>query len=78
MRDFKKVEIDGEFYLYPVPVIKNNKYLILCGTLSEAEEMQTAISEKRILHPDEQSHHFTTVRYHTDEKTPILKFSSVK
>lgn len=76
MRDFKKVEIDGEIYLYPVPVIKNNKYLILCGSESDADQMLTALSQKKITHPDEGSNDFTTLRFHTDGRTPILKIKS--
>ena len=72
MRDFKKIEIDGEIYLYPVPVIKTNKYLILCGTDTDADQMQSDLMQKGITHPDENHHDFFMVRHHTDGKTPIF------
>ncbi len=72
MRDFKKVEIHGEIYLYPVPVIKNNKYLIHCGSEIKADLIITAVSQKKIPHPDENNHSFVTKGYHTDGKTPIF------
>ena len=72
MRDFKKVEIGGEIYLYPVPVIKNNKYLIHCGTETDADQIHSDLMQKRITHPDEGHQDFFMARHHTDGKTPIF------
>lgn len=71
-RTFKKVIIDSEIFLYPVPVIKEQKYLIQCGSDLAADEFVTAVEKGEFSHPDENSHDFVTVRHHTDGKTPIL------
>lgn len=72
MRDIKTTKIDGKIYLFPVPVVKERKYLIHCSTMNEAEAITRAIKEEKITHPDLISEHFLFLTYHTDKQTKIF------
>jgi len=72
MREMRTTKIDGKIYLFPVPVVKERKYLIFCTTMDEAEKISKAIKENRITHPDLISEHFIFLTYHTDKQTKIF------
>lgn len=72
-REFKKVEIDGSIHLYPIPVIREKKYLIECGSDEEAGNLMTLIDQNLIPHPDTDLSEFQLKGHHTDGKTPIYR-----
>lgn len=72
MREMRSTEIEGRIYLFPVPVVKERKYLIFCSSKEEAEKITVAIREKRITHPDLLSDHFMFLTYHSDKQTKIF------
>lgn len=72
-REFKTVEIDGIFHLYPIPVIKEKKYLLKCGSSDDAQKLITLIDKNIIEHPDTSTAVFERLGFHTDGKTPIYQ-----
>ncbi len=72
MREMKATEIEGRIYLFPVPVIKDRKYLIFCTSTSEAEKLARAIKEEKVTHPDLISEDFIFLTYHSDKQTKIF------
>jgi len=42
MREFKITTLHGNIYIYPVPVMKESKYLISCEFLQEAHELMSS------------------------------------
>jgi hypothetical protein len=72
MRELRLTKIEGRIYLFPVPVVKDRKYLIFCTTVAEAEEVILDVREKKIPHPDLISEHFIFLTYHNDKETKIF------
>lgn len=72
MREMRTTKIDGKIYVFPVPVVKERKYLIFCSSMSEAEMITKAIKEEKVTHPDLISEHFMFLTYHTDKQTKIF------
>ena len=72
MRELRTTKIDGKIYLFPVPVVKERKYLIFCSTMEEAQTITQAIQKEKITHPDLISEHFLFLTYHTDKQTKIF------
>jgi hypothetical protein len=72
MRELKITTIQGIIFLYPVPVIKEKKYLIRCESLEKANELIQEISNQKIQHPDNGSPDFQFVSLHTDQQTKIF------
>ena len=72
-REFKKVEIDGSIHLYPIPVIKDKKYLIECRSDEEASKLMGLIEQNLIPHPDADLSGFQLKGHHTDGRTPIYR-----
>jgi hypothetical protein len=72
-REFKTTQIDNHYYLYPIPVIKNQKYLIQCSDYNQSIELIRLIHNKEIIHPDNSLSQFIRLGTHTDNKTPIYK-----
>jgi len=71
-RQYKKSKINGETYLYPIPVIKNSKYLIYI----EKEYVAFFIDSWKngfLTHPDENPSYLKGVMLHSDDRTPIMK-----
>lgn len=64
--------IDGRFYLFPVPVLKERKYLISCSSKDEADLISEAIICKKVQHPDLITEDFIFLTYHTDKRTKIF------
>lgn len=71
MREMRVTTIQGKVYLFPVPVIKERKYLILCSTENEAYLISKAIQEGLLVHPDLISSDFVYFTHHTDNQTKI-------
>lgn len=72
MRDLKVTKIEGRIYLFPVPIVKDRKYLIFCTSMAEAELIMKEVREGKITHPDLISEHFIFLTYHTDKHTKIF------
>lgn len=72
MRELRQTKIDGRIYLFPVPVIKERKYLVSCSTEEEAKKIISAVHEKKIPHPDLISEHFVFLTFHSDQQTKIF------
>lgn len=72
MREMRTTRIEGKIYLFPVPVVKERKYLIFCTSMEEAGAIAKAIAEKKLPHPDLISEHFIFLTYHTDKQTKIF------
>ena len=78
MRELKATKIDGKIYLFPIPVIKDRKYLIFCATDVEAETIVDAVRSKKVDHPDLISDYFIFLTYHTDKETKVFIFNPEK
>ena len=76
MRELKITMIQGIIYLYPVPVIKEKKYLIRCASLEIATVLIQEISNQKISHPDHSGPEFQFVSLHADQKTKIFIYFS--
>ena len=72
MRELRLTEIEGRTYLFPVPVVKERKYLIFCSNKEEAQIIAEAVNSKKISHPDLISEHFIFLTLHTDKQTKIF------
>jgi len=72
MRELRLSQIEGRFYLFPVPVLKDRKYLIACSSEEEAVAIATGVASGKIGHPDLISEHFMHLTLHTDGQTKIL------
>ncbi len=72
MRELRTTTIEKRIYLFPVPVVKDRKYLIACSDLKEAEKIMEAVKTKAVTHPDLVSEDFLFLTYHTDKQTKIF------
>lgn len=72
MREMRVTNIEGKIYLFPVPVIKDRKYLIFCSSEDEAQKVEQLIRTGKVTHPDLVSPDFILLSYHTDKRTKIL------
>lgn len=72
MRELRLTKIEGRIYLFPVPVIKERKFLIFCSTEAEAQKIQAAVTNQKLTHPDLISEDFIHLTLHTDKQTKIL------
>jgi hypothetical protein len=72
LRELRSTTINGQIYLFPVPVVKDRKYLILCKSHAEAELVAKAVAQERLTHPDLVSDHFIYIAHHTDKQTKIM------
>ena len=71
-REMKVATLDGKVYLFPIPVVKDRKYLIACSSEEEARLISLAIQKGRVVHPDLISEDFIFLTYHTDKRTKIF------
>lgn len=72
MRELRKTKIEGKIYLFPVPVVKERKYLVYCSNDQEAEEVIDAVRSGKVTHPDLISSYFIFLTLHTDKETKIF------
>lgn len=78
MRELRQTKIDGRIYLFPVPVVKERKYLIFCSNEAEAQKVIEAVQTKKVTHPDLVSENFVFLTLHTDKETKIFVFKDNK
>lgn len=72
MRELRTSQMEGRVYLFPVPVIKDRKYLIACSSTDEAKNIANAVAAGKLTHPDLISEHFKLLTLHTDQQTKIF------
>ena len=72
MRELRLTTIDGRFYLFPTPVIKDRKYLVMCTSEDEAQQIAQMVREGILQHPDLISEDFVFLTYHSDKQTKIF------
>ncbi len=72
MRDLKATKIEGRIYLFPIPVQKDRKYLILCKDEAEAEQIALEVRGQTLQHPDLISEDFVFLTFHSDKQTKIF------
>lgn len=75
MRELRATKIEGKVYLFPVPVVKERKYLIYCSSMEEAEKLAADIGANKVTHPDLISEYFLYLALHTDKQTKIYVFN---
>jgi hypothetical protein len=71
-------KIEGKIYLFPIPVMKDRKYLVYCSSDEEASKVLEAIKSKKITHPDLISEYFIFLTFHTDKQTKIFVLNPLK
>ena len=69
---FRKVTPGGKTYLYPFPVIKENKYLIEVHK-EHAEFFMNSLAKGYLTSPDTTQDYLEKIGIHTDNQTPIYK-----
>ena len=72
MRELKATRIEGRIYLFPIPVQKDRKYLILCRDEAEAEKIALEVRSQKLQHPDLISKDFVFLTFHSDKQTKIF------
>jgi hypothetical protein len=72
MRELRVSKIEGRVYLFPIPVIKERKYLIACSSIAEGEKIAKGVAKGLLTHPDLLSDHFKHLTLHTDKQTKIF------
>lgn len=72
MRELRLSQIEGRIYLFPVPVIKERKYLIACSSQEEGSKIAEAVASGKLTHPDLISEDFKLLTLHTDKQTKIF------
>ncbi len=68
--EFKVVTIKGNCFLYPVPVVKNHKYLLKVPT-EDASLYIKAFKGQLITSPDSKRDDWLELGLHTDGRTSI-------
>jgi hypothetical protein len=72
LRELRQTKINDKIYLFPVPVIKDRKYLILCKDQLEALKIIQGVAQKKLQHPDLLSDDFIHITFHSDGLTKIM------
>ncbi len=73
MRELKLTVIQEVPYLYPIPVMKEKKYLVRCDSITGAHELMRKISTLEIPHPDDETADFQFVALHSDQRTKVIE-----
>lgn len=71
-RELRSTKINSKVYLFPVPVVKDRKYLVFCASMEEAGKVSQAVLSEKVVHPDLISEDFIFLTYHTDNETKIF------
>lgn len=72
LRELRSTHIQQKIYLFPAPVIKERKYLILCDDETQAQDIIQGVKDGRYQHPDLISEDFLPLTLHNDGATKIL------
>lgn len=71
-RELRVTNINGKVYLFPVPVVKERKYLILCTSEEDARKLAGEVQEGTRRHPDLITDDFVFLTFHSDKQTKIF------
>ena len=72
MRELRATTINGKVYLFPVPVVKERKYLILCPSEEMALKIAALVQHGKLGHPDLITEDFVYLTLHNDKQTKIF------
>lgn len=72
--EFRHVIINNKSFLYPFPVIKEKKYLIIVNPQFATFFIECFL-KGYLLSPDKKNSFYINESVHSDGKTPILKFN---
>jgi hypothetical protein len=73
MRELKLTVIQDVPYLYPIPVMKEKKYLVRCKSIARAHELMRKIAALEVAHPDLESADFQFAALHSDQRTKVIE-----
>lgn len=73
MRELKLTVIQEVPYLYPIPVLKEKKYLVRCDSIPRAHELMRKIAALEVAHPDLETTSFRFVTLHSDQRTKVIE-----
>jgi hypothetical protein len=76
-RELRVTNINGKVYLFPVPVVKERKYLILCPSEEVALKIAVAVQAGSISHPDLVTEDFLYLTLHNDRRTKIFTLNPI-
>jgi hypothetical protein len=68
------VRVRDRIFIYPVPVIKNKKYLIEVSSENLAQQMIKDLENGSVKSPDENMENLEEIGLHTDQQTKIYQF----
>ena len=68
------VRVRDRIFIYPVPVIKNKKYLIEVSSEIQAQQIIKDLENGSVKSPDENLDHLEEIGLHTDQQTKIYQF----
>ena len=77
-RELRLTTINEKIYLFPVPVVKERKYLILCSSQKEASSIANLVQEGNLVHPDLVSEDFLHLTLHSDKQTKIFTLNPAR
>lgn len=72
-REHKVVHASGKIYLYPFPVIKDEKYLIECESEIFSQKLMGLLNKNLFPNPLENNLTYEMTCLHTDQKTRIFR-----
>lgn len=72
MRELRITTINGKVYLFPIPVVKERKYLVLCASEEVATRIAGKVQKGDLAHPDLITEDFTFLTLHNDKQTKIF------
>jgi hypothetical protein len=72
MRELRPTTINGKVYLFPVPVVKERKYLVLCASEEVALKIAAQVKLGNLRHPDLITDDFVYLTLHNDKQTKIF------
>lgn len=68
------VRVKDRIFIYPVPVIKEKKYLIEAESEEQAQRMIEDLESGTLKSPDDDMEILEEIGLHTDERTKIFRF----
>lgn len=75
MRELRITTINGKVYLFPVPVVKERKYLVLCASEEAALKIAAEVQKGNLGHPDLITDDFVYLTLHNDKQTKIFSLN---
>ncbi len=73
MKSYQITQTLGTFYLFPVPVVQNEKFLIKSESLYSAEILKKCLDQEYLASPLENENLYQDLGLHTDQQTKIFE-----